>query len=224
MEKYPLKLTGIFNDGPNAYPISFRGLNRPGEYVIEFSLFENRGFTVDSLSFFDHRFEALSAVNQYSYDDKGTVAFGFRDGQILIFDWDIDQLSTLSEKFIFDQHISPISDIEFSHDGQYMAVASFDGTVSVWDMNRYRNPSYLPMVFDFHEGWALSLAFSNDDRVLMVGDQQGSLTFWSLNPEDYSTKLCEDMRSWSRDRSKYTLPTAEWQRYFGDIEQRAICR
>ncbi len=230
LPKKASKVNRIFTIAGNPLPISFYGeksttVDDREEYTLNFELYQNGNFITKNLVIPQADFSGLTAVEHQQDQVQGYVAFGFEDGKILLFKWDISDFSILSEYLIFNQHLAPISNFAFSNNGQYLGVASLDGTVSVWDLERYQDPSYLPMIFDIHDGWALSLTFSRDDRFLLVGDQAGSLTFWNLNPSDYAEKLCQDLRALSNDPRDLRIDRPNWQRFFGtSLQQRNICR
>jgi len=134
----------------------------------------------------------------------------------------------------FKPHQAAISDLAFSHDGKKLALASLDGTVSVWDLEDYADPSYQAVVYDRHPAQVLSIAFSPNDDYLLSGCQDGNLYFWNTRPEDYATFLCDRLRKTSNeallqqrklqsisrksglDRAYDELSSEDYRRYFGE--------
>ena len=198
------------------YPASYRGemINLPEGFEITRQIFNNDAFTQSSIEFPGEKFAEISAVDHFQKSDTLLIALGFEDGKIMLLETDFEEFFPMGDKYIREQHLAPISDFAFSATGKYLAIASFDGTVSVIEMDRYKSPSYLPMMFDIHNGWTLAVAFSNDEKHLIVGDQEGNLTFWNLDPSAYADQLCEDIRN-QFNGSDYQSKQSESQTYFG---------
>jgi len=143
-------------------------------------------------------FGNITSVAMTSAGNKTLVAYGFNTGRLFIIEG-TDRNNPFqgqdNENKRFKHHQAAVSDMAFSADGRWLAAASFDGTVSLWEISRYNSDaSYQPTVLDGHNSWVLSLAFSNDSRNLLAGCQDGSIHFWNLNPENYANQLCLDLR------------------------------
>ncbi len=74
-------------------------------------------------------------------------------------------------------HVGVIVGLAYSPDGEWLASASWDGTVKVWNAttgkSRFKNLASLP-----HSDRAHSVAFSPDGRWLATGDQDGKVYIW----------------------------------------------
>lgn len=215
----------IFYDN-NYYPVSYRtnATQIPEGYEIRRQLFNGSNFEEESIEFPGESLLTLSVVEHFQLPDGNLlIAFGFEDGRLMILKTRFEDFSPVDDKFSRKQHLAPISDFAFSKNGKFLAAASYDGTVSVWELEKYMDPSYLPMVFDQHNGWAMSVAFSNAEDRLIVGDQEGNLTFWNLDPAAYANLLCDIINSKTNNRD-YKLSEAEWQTYFGSaVDQDPLC-
>ncbi len=223
--KFSSKVNDVYSVNDSVFALSFLGIQQDNGYEFQIQKFFDGTFTTDELFLPNDEFKAITAVSVGRADTAEYVAFGFEDGRVLIFPWEVNTLSPVGERSVFGQHDAPISDIAFSNSGKYLSFASYDGTVSVWEIERLSDPSYLPMVFDLHDGWALSVAFSRDDRFLLVGDRNGSLNFWSLRPEDYAQRICQDLLKQSRNPLDLRIRQEVWQRFFGSaILQKNLCR
>ena len=227
IQKQPSKTNAIVPFNNRNYAIIYLGEEDTAidGYTITRQLLDNNVMLESSLSFPGESFSDLSAVGHYQKQDTSLVAFGFDDGRLMLLKLNFNGFTSLEDQFIRNQNQAPISDFAFSNDGSFMAAASYDGTISVWDLAEYTDPSYLPMVFDLHSGWALAVAFSKDSKYVLVGDQEGSITFWNLDPNAYAEQLCEDLLASSNNPNDYRISNTEWQTYFGDaITQETICR
>ena len=80
-----------------------------------------------------------------------------------------------------------------------MAVGSYDGTVSVWQLTEFSHGLYEPFMFEYHnaEGknsWVTSLEFienpdDNEHHQLMVGYFNGTIKFWGLEVESLANHV-----------------------------------
>lgn len=179
-------------------------------------------------------------------DSIALWVLGFTSGRIMFIETD-----ARGDRFLprnadsrkeFKQHQAAISDFAFSRDGKKLAVASYDGTVSVWDLQRYSDPSYQPVILDRHSGWVLSVAFAHNDEFVISGCQDGSLYFWNVNPTQYAKFLCQLLeatgsaarqeqlklerisRKSGQLRAFDELSGEDYRRYFGEAELRRVTR
>ncbi len=174
---YSFEINVQFLDGEN---------NKVEEYPIEFG------------SSGDSNYGKLTALAFHQYDEKnGLLVYGFSSGKIIFIT--LDELDTDTDPFwgsgknVFMAHQASISTLSFSEDGRRLAVASFDGSVSVWDLNKLHEASYQPMIFDEMSSWAMTVAFANNNRTLITGCRDGSVYFWNTNPDDYAQYLCTNL-------------------------------
>lgn len=80
-----------------------------------------------------------------------------------------------------------------------MAVGSYDGMVSVWQLSEFKNGLYEPLMFEYHnvEGknsWVTSLEFienpdDNEHHQLVVGYFNGTIKFWGLEVQGVANDL-----------------------------------
>ena len=181
----------------NLVGLSFTGEYNNFAYEVKMDKLENGALTTDEFFYYGTpsqvQFGKMTSVAISNPEHANWIAYGFHSGHLVMVPADIGNLDFGGAYYSFQQHRSEISDLCFSPDGRYLAVASYDRTVSVWELDKVDQPSYQPMVFDDHGGWAISLAFSNDSKVVLVGGQDGSIYFWNLNPEDYADQICRDL-------------------------------
>lgn len=226
-KKLSSKVNALYEVNDSVFGFSFRGSSSSSGYSLDIQRYFDGRFTQDEWFFRQESYGTISAAAITQAESSEYLALGLEDGVVLIFDWDPRTVSSAEsgKRYVFKEHVAAISDIAFSNSGKFLSVASYDGTVTVWQIDRLDDPSYLPIVFDIHDGWAMSLAFSNDDRFLLVGDRNGSLTFWSLKPSDYANLICEELRNQYRNLLEMQIDEVEWERLFGsNIEQINLCQ
>ncbi len=111
-------------------------------------------------------------------------------------------------------HESSIEEIQFNHAGTFMATASKDKTVRLWNMNRLKEQ---PIKLSDHRDWVWSVAFTPDDEQLLASIHSSTETIkgvehtihaWPTKIPSMATILCGDVkRNMSKD---------EWETYVGD--------
>ncbi|MFO7257439.1 MAG: High-affnity carbon uptake protein Hat/HatR [Bacteroidota bacterium] len=84
-------------------------------------------------------------------------------------------------------HESAIQDIRFNHAGNFMATASKDKTVRLWNLQNLKEQ---PIKLYDHPNWVWSIAFSPDDEQLLAGTQEQVIKSWPTRVETMSGKLC----------------------------------
>lgn len=158
--------------------------------------------------------------------DTALLALGFQNGQIVLGKMDVATLEVLNNPVsLFKQNQSPIVDITFSPSGRYLAAASLDGRVTIWDLKISENePTYQPLLLEDHEGWATSVCFTPDEKFLLVGTKNGEVAFWNLDPRVYAEHLCNQLRLNYLSPRYDEMDTQNWRRFFGtDIKQQRVC-
>lgn len=169
-------------------------------YTLQSETFTKHIATVDTINIPGSQREidygSITAAQHLKRDDQSSLlVLGFSSGRVLVWEEARDG-SFFGKEFVFKSHRAAIADIAFSHDKQMMSVASYDGTISVWELEQRQNPAYLPMVFELKENaWALSVAFSGNDNYVVAGDKNGELYFWNINPDDYAFEICDYVTS-----------------------------
>lgn len=84
-------------------------------------------------------------------------------------------------------HESAIQDIRFNHAGNFMATASKDKTVRLWNLQNLKEQ---PIKLYDHPNWVWSITFSPDDEQLLAGTQEQVIKSWPTRIETMSGKLC----------------------------------
>ncbi len=168
-----------------------------------------------------------------SQRERGVLAVGMENGHILISEFDIQKRTgsfippSKLQAQIFKPHQAAISDIAISEDERYLAISSLDGTISVWDLNLYRNASYQPIILDDHRDWVTALAFAQKGRMLLAGTQDGIVHFWNFHAPDYAKMICRVLPDLVDEPNYDRIDGETWRRYFGtniEIRNDQICR
>ena len=73
-------------------------------------------------------------------------------------------------------HQQPVNDVKFSPNGQYIATASFDKTLRLWDGIK---GTYLG-VFRGHVGRVYQIAWSPDCRYILSGSSDSTVKVWNM--------------------------------------------
>jgi WD40 repeat protein/energy-coupling factor transporter ATP-binding protein EcfA2 len=111
-------------------------------------------------------------------------------------------------------HESSIEEIQFNHAGTFMATASKDKTVRLWNMNRLKEQ---PIKLSDHRDWVWSVAFTPDDEQLLASVHSSTETIkgiehtihaWPTKIPSMASILCGDV--------KRNMNKDEWETYVGD--------
>lgn len=125
-----------------------------------------------------------------SSDGSMLVSAGYSQLKI----WDTE---SLQERATLEGHESYVWDVSWSPNDQYLASASQDGTVRLWDASNFQQIATL------ESGWAFSVAWSPDSRYLAVGKAQDGVEIWQIENLSEITSLPADSKvislSWSGD-------------------------
>lgn len=84
-------------------------------------------------------------------------------------------------------HTSTIQGVTMNHSGTFMATASRDKTVRLWNL---KNLKEQPIVLKDHPTWVWSVAFTPDDEQILAGTQEQIIRSWPTKVETMSDKLC----------------------------------
>jgi len=71
-----------------------------------------------------------------------------------------------------------ITRLVFSPDGETLATADLDGSVSLWDLAKEKRR----VTLKGHDGPVWCVAFAPDGRTLVSGGDDGTMRFWPVAP------------------------------------------
>jgi WD40 repeat protein len=129
----------------------------------------------------------------------GLTSVGFtRDGSRLIFgDFNglvrIMPMNNPGSIRVLSGHTAAIEQITFNHSGTFMATASYDKTVRIWNLNLLNAQ---PIVLDDHADWVRTAVFTLDDEQLLAGMNSNTekanetIHAWPTNMKTMSGLLC----------------------------------
>jgi hypothetical protein len=106
--------------------------------------------------------------------DGSLSASGGKDGAIVLFNAVKGVLSTVQG------HVGEINCVAFSNTGRFLASASDDHTVVVWDVSQPAAPVQAS-VLQGHTGWVRACAWSPDGRLLATGGADRTLRLWTID-------------------------------------------
>jgi WD40 repeat protein/energy-coupling factor transporter ATP-binding protein EcfA2 len=122
---------------------------------------------------------------------------------------------------ILSGHTSQIEQIKFSHSGNFMATASKDKTIRLWNMKQLNEQ---PQVMSDHD-WVWSMAFTPDDNQLIAGihsireninDKDFTIHAWPTKIPAMASELCGLI--------KRNLTQEEWDNQVGnDLDYELTC-
>jgi len=111
-------------------------------------------------------------------------------------------------------HTSTIEQIKFNHAGNFMATASKDKTVRLWNLNRLKEQ---PIVLSDHADWVWSATFTPDDEQVLASVHSSTETVkgvehtihaWPTKIPTMSDILCGNI--------KRNITKDEWEIFAGD--------
>jgi WD40 repeat protein len=78
-----------------------------------------------------------------------------------------------------EEHLTTLTSLSFSSDGQILAAGSSSGYLEFWDVDT-EGPEWNSKVEDLHGGSIIELIFSPDSQILVAEESNGAIRFWDL--------------------------------------------
>jgi WD40 repeat protein len=143
---------------------------------------ENAKVSIWNLTSGEQEFELEnpSSVLSVTYQPDGTHLAAGMQNRIII--WDTET----QEQIVALLQVGNINATAYSHDGAWLATASSDGTIYVWDARE--NYSTEPIILRMN-GQPLAVTFSPDNRWLAAGGSSTFAYLWDLSLGEEVTRL-----------------------------------
>jgi len=109
-------------------------------------------------------------------DNDLFLAAGSADHALYI--WDLENLD--DPPVIITDYPDGIRDVEFSYDGELLAVSGWSKDVYVWDVEDIRRPRP-PYILRGHTQWVNSIAIDPDGEWLASASHDGTVRLWELD-------------------------------------------
>jgi WD40 repeat protein len=113
--------------------------------------------------------------------DNTQVAVGAKDNKIYVLNVNGD---SLSDAFVLEGHRGPLTSLEYSPDGKYLASGDYQRDIFVWNL---ATKSIQIQGWVFHTAKVNSIAWSPDSLHIVSGSLDGNLFVWSV--EDPSKRI-----------------------------------
>jgi WD40 repeat protein/energy-coupling factor transporter ATP-binding protein EcfA2 len=85
-------------------------------------------------------------------------------------------------------HTSPVNSLRFDPKGDFIASASSDGTIRLWDV--HRPGTVQSIVLRGHDGWVWAVEYSPDGDQLVSGSADRTVRLWPARVEVMARQLC----------------------------------
>jgi energy-coupling factor transporter ATP-binding protein EcfA2 len=136
--------------------------------------------------------------------DGNVLACGGREGLIAL----DDARNPGRSRRLLLGHRSAVSSLSFSPQGDFLASASADHTVRLWDLSPRRTDAE-PIVLTGHLSWVWSVAFLPDGEQVVSAGADRTVRLWDARSSRIAGELC---RTVSRP-----LAREEWERFFPGV-------
>ncbi len=129
-----------------------------------------------------------AAVNVAKFSNSGKLlATAGDDAKIFLWDF-YKPVIPKTSRFILDEHTAKVVDIDFSRDNQYLASASWDHSIKIWDAETGK---LVKSIFG-HDGPVNSVKFSEDSQYLYSAGYDGTIRHWKLSDGDEVRTLVDN--------------------------------
>ncbi len=138
---------------------------------------------------------------------KHALVVGYASGKVYV--WNIDEQTIES----LEGHNARISDLALSASGKFLATASLDGTVRIWQA---QNLDEDPIVLSDLGSWAQSVAFDATGQHVVLGTVDKTIRYYPTHMKEMSERIC--------GRLPRNMTDAEWEKYVGqEIPREETC-
>lgn len=110
-------------------------------------------------------------------------------------------------------HKARVTDVAFSANGQLLATSSLDGSLVLWETNKWNE---IPIQMSENDAYVWDIAFSQDGNNLVAACGDGDLRIWPTRPDLMAGEICTYI--------KRNMTNMEWEAYVGnDIPFESTC-
>src|SRR5436309_1609364 len=108
-------------------------------------------------------------------------------------------------------HTSTVNALSFSRDGDYLASASSDSTVRLWNL---KTPG-ASIVLPGHQSWVWTVGFTPDGDRIVSGGEDRTIRVWPAHVSLLASDLCAAVSP-----EKKALTEKEWTKHIPTVEYR----
>jgi WD40 repeat protein len=137
----------------------------------------------------------------YGKDGKWLTA-GFSNGSMMI--WDMSQQKSHPREII-GQHMSGITAVAFTADGNTLASSGFDRTIKMAD---FPTDESSPVTIKRHDGWIYDIVFTPDGKRMISCSADKTIRIMSIFNSDMAAKLTKKLTR--------NMTVEEWKKMVGE--------
>ncbi|HXH41759.1 MAG TPA: hypothetical protein VNN08_24255 [Thermoanaerobaculia bacterium] len=114
-------------------------------------------------------------------------------------------------------HSSSVNALSFSRDGEFLASASSDSTVRLWNLRLWnlRSANIPSIVLPGHQSWVWTVGFTPDGNRLVSGGEDRTVRIWPAHVRLLANDLCAAVSP-----QKKELTEKEWSKFMPNVEYR----
>ncbi len=152
-----------------------------------------------------------NTITSIEVDQNAKLVFiGHENGEVGILDFSKnDEIEYLKP----NPHVASIAD--FSIKNGHLAIASYDGSCSVWNLSAIEDSKYFPLTIKDNDTWVTAVMFLDSEKELITATRDGTIKYWNLDHHAYAKEIC-DKTSGAYDKKELEKFIGEdYQKYKG---------
>ena len=152
-------------------------------------LLNEQGESIQEL--IDHKKGVINIA--FSRDGK-YIATASIDNTVRLWNWKPNDKSFKDKQYkpiqVLEGHTSIVNGVSFSRDGDYIATASSDNTVRLWEKYDSQTLYFIEKgVVRGHDKWVYGVVFTPDDKQILTASADNTARIWELPSEKKATIL-----------------------------------